>query len=73
MGGPGKLVIQNSTGAQRTPSELVMAWANDAGTGEPRFILKLEQLDITATEWGIRNHSHVKREDLKNELPKDPE
>jgi len=73
MGGPGKLFIQNSTGAQRTPSELLMAWANDAETGEPRFILEIEQLGITATEWGIRNHSHVEREGPKNELPKDPE
>lgn len=41
MSGPGKLVVKDA-GAQRVLAELVMAWANDAETGEPRFILELD-------------------------------
>ncbi|SDZ43122.1 hypothetical protein SAMN05518669_1354 [Variovorax sp. YR634] len=42
MSGPGKLVVQDAAGAQRVLAELVMAWANDAETGEPCFILELD-------------------------------
>jgi len=42
MSGPGTLVVKDVDGAQRVLAELVMAWANDAETGEPRFILELD-------------------------------
>ena len=44
MGGAGTLVIQTARkGEGPTSSELVMAWARDSATGEPRWILELGQ------------------------------
>lgn len=48
MSGPGKLVVKDAANAQRVLAELVMAWANDAETGEPRFILELDALHTGA-------------------------
>jgi hypothetical protein len=42
MDSPAKLVVTNSAGARQALTELVMAWARDTETGQPRYILELD-------------------------------
>lgn len=42
MSGPGKLIVTDGAGARQALADLVMAWARDAETGEPRYILELD-------------------------------
>lgn len=42
MSGPGNLVVTNGAGARQALADLVMAWARDSTTGEPRYILELD-------------------------------
>jgi hypothetical protein len=42
MSGPANLVVTNGADARQTLADLVMAWARDAVTGEPRYILELD-------------------------------
>lgn len=42
MSGPANLVVTDGAGARRAVADLVMAWARDAATGEPRYILELD-------------------------------
>lgn len=42
MSGPAKLLKTNGLGARQALSDLVMAWARDTVTGEPRYILELD-------------------------------
>lgn len=39
---PAKLVLTESTGSRQALTELVMAWARDTQTGQPRYILELD-------------------------------
>jgi len=41
MGGTANLVVQRGSAPRQTLAELVMAWARDTETGEPRHILEL--------------------------------
>ena len=42
MGGTGNLVVRaDDAGARQALADLVMAWARDSATGEPRYILEL--------------------------------
>jgi len=42
MSGPANLVVTKSEGARQALHDLVMAWARDIETGEPRYILELD-------------------------------
>jgi hypothetical protein len=42
MSGPANLVVTDGAGARQTLADLVMAWARDTETGEPRYILELD-------------------------------
>ncbi|NKI93913.1 hypothetical protein [Rhizobacter sp. SG703] len=42
MSGPANLVVTHSVGARQALADLVMAWARDTATGEPRYILELD-------------------------------
>ncbi|MDZ7914363.1 MAG: hypothetical protein U5O16_21395 [Rhodococcus sp. (in: high G+C Gram-positive bacteria)] len=42
MSGPAKLVVTDGAGARQVLADFVMAWARDAATGEPRYILELD-------------------------------
>ena len=42
MSGPANLVVTDGAGARQTLADLVMAWARDTATGEPRYILELD-------------------------------
>lgn len=42
MSGPGQLVLQDGGSARQALADLVMAWARDSQTGEPRYILELD-------------------------------
>jgi hypothetical protein len=42
MSGPAKLIVTDGAGARQTLADLVMAWARDTATGEPRYILELD-------------------------------
>lgn len=43
MSRPAKLVVTKADAARQTLADLVMAWARDAQTGEPRYILELDE------------------------------
>ena len=42
MSGPANLVVTDGAGAHQALADLVMAWARDTATGEPRYILELD-------------------------------
>lgn len=42
MSGPANLVVTDGIGARQTLDDLVMAWARDSASGEPRYILELD-------------------------------
>ena len=42
MSGPAHHVVTETAGARQTLADLVMAWARNAATGEPRYILELD-------------------------------
>lgn len=43
MKGLAKLVVTKAEGARQALADLVMAWARDIQTGEPRYILELDE------------------------------
>lgn len=42
MSGPANLVVTDAPDARQALADLVMAWARDSSTGEPRYILELD-------------------------------
>jgi hypothetical protein len=67
MNGPAKLVVTDATGARRALADLVMAWARDSATGEPRYILELDAAHRGATG-GVFLSSETSRRCLPAQL-----